>query len=173
MGVNTRIQTPIGTLLRNGKIIGTVEHLGNSDTPNLLPTRPSVLLTTRHRASRDDHTRGNLACAQHMSRRAFSCCENGGARALDPVPAAGLSPAASDGGEEPLPVAAAGDAPACDSIGGEPEGPTVPKAGGPGVVASSSPPPLVRLAFTERCVSGYRFRIGTPIYRFRTDISVL
>jgi len=31
----------------------------------------------------------------------------------------------------------------------------------------------VRLAFTERFDSGYRFPIGIPIYRFRTDISVV
>jgi len=47
-----------------------------------------------------------------------------------------------DRGKEPLPVAAADDAPAIDPIGGEPVGPAVPEAGGPGVVASSPPPPL-------------------------------
>jgi len=30
----------------------------------------------------------------------------------------------------------------------------------------------LRLAFTERCHSGYRFPIGIPVYRFRTEISV-
>ena len=30
----------------------------------------------------------------------------------------------------------------------------------------------LRLAFTERCDSGYRFPIGIPIYIFRTDVSV-
>jgi len=33
-------------------------------------------------------------------------------------------------------------------------------------------PMAIRLAFTERCDSGYRFPIGIPIYRFRTEISV-
>jgi len=41
-----------------------------------------------------------------------------------------------------VPVVAAGDAPACYPIGGEPVGPAVPEAGGPGVVAPAPPPPL-------------------------------
>jgi len=32
--------------------------------------------------------------------------------------------------------------------------------------------PLLRLAFTERCDSGYSLPIGIPIYLFHTDISV-
>ena len=66
MGMNIWVQAPINAFMRGKEAVCTVEHLGHDHNPNFSAGRPSILLTARHRPSRDHDTRRHLPCAQHM-----------------------------------------------------------------------------------------------------------